>query len=126
MFNKLLKKYGTTVNIHYTTKDAMGKPVLPGADYLGVKVFIDPTGVGLNYDQYQYGNIKSSKAVFYIPLTYLDNGVETALNFRDESGKAYPFITFSLLDNSFKWELTAINPIVTIGNEALYQVGVQQ
>jgi hypothetical protein len=124
-FKKLLKKYGTTVNVHYVSKDAMGKIILAG-DYLGIKVLIDPIGVGLNFENLQYANIKSSKSVFYIPMTYMVNGVETQLLFRDTSGKLYSTIEFTLPDNSFKWTLTAVSPVIAVGNDIIYQIGVQQ
>jgi hypothetical protein len=124
-FKKALKQYGTVVNAHYANKDATGKIVLTG-DYLNVKVLIDPLGVGLNTENLQYANIKSSKAVFYIPMTYMVNEAEMPLNFRDIiTGKPYSTIELTLPDNSFKWTLTGISPEIAFGNNFIYQVGVQ-
>jgi hypothetical protein len=103
----------------------MGKTLLAG-DYLGVKVLIDPLGVGLNLENSQYANIKSSKAVFYIPMSYVIDGVDTLLNFKDANRRTYTEISIVLPDNSFSWNLTAVSPVIAVGNDVIYQVGVQQ
>jgi hypothetical protein len=127
MFNKLLKQYGTTVNIDYATTNSMGQIISEGS-YSNVKVFIDPVGEGLNYENQKFANIKTAKAVFYLPISY-----KVIINSDTNASMYVPIelnnkknIKFSLPNSSFSWSITAVTPIVTVGNEALYQVGVQQ
>jgi len=120
-FKEQLKEHGVTVNINYaykTSDDGWGEDQLKGT-YENVKVFQDVVKNSA-FERNDYANIMEGKSVFQIPFSYILNGSEVQLDFKDKEN-----ITIEIIASGQVFQIDRVIPFDQIGDGFLCQLAVQ-